>query len=401
MADVAGEQAPRRFKVAGEGLELTITLDAKWQARPFQQAVALPFVKKFNSQQREGGRQLSVEALCGVQIDGAGLSRVADARLAAAGLVVPPAASRVELTFGESPPTELRLRVACGDVSVKLTLDKRWLGKTVAEAVVKPFLSVYNRRQPTATPPRTPEQAVEIHADGAKLPSAKEALRMGPLEALGWHCTRVDLFFSYEAVRAAAKPRPMLGQSVGHMSTADYREATELLWTHRKLNKADGAAIARSFTAASPLRKLKYLYLYGNSLGDEGLAALAPALRREHAPALRELHLSTNGIGSEGVRALAELCHPSPKLAALSLHDNRISDEGVFALADAISGGSFVVEKVTLHTNPAVSAEGVRRMTEACAGADFAEPTPDRGPTPYIPLDHTPQRWLERGDVDK
>lgn len=123
--------------------------------------------------------------------------------------------------------------------------------------------------------------------------------------------------------------------------------------------------------------------------------------RREHAPALRELHLSTNGIGSEGVRALAELCHPSPKLAALSLHDNRISDEGVFALADAISGGSFVVEKVTLHTNPAVSAEGVRRMTEACAGADFAEPTPDRGPTPYIPLDHTPQRWLERGDVDK
>ena len=61
---------------------------------------------------------------------------------------------------------------------------------------------------------------------------------------------------------------------------ADYREATELLWTHRKLNKADGAAIARSFTAASPLRKLKYLYLYGNSLGDEGLAALAPALRQ-------------------------------------------------------------------------------------------------------------------------
>ena len=51
---------------------------------------------------------------------------------------------------------------------------------------------------------------------------------MGPLEALGWHCTRVDLFFSYEAVRAAAKPRPMLGQSVGHMSTADCRDATEL-----------------------------------------------------------------------------------------------------------------------------------------------------------------------------
>ena len=49
---------------------------------------------------------------------------------------------------------------------------------------------------------------------------------------------------------------------------ADYREATELLWTHRKLNKADGAAIARSFTAASPLRKLKYLYLYGNPGSD-------------------------------------------------------------------------------------------------------------------------------------
>ena len=359
MADVAGEQAPRRFKVAGEGLELTITLDAKWQARPFQQAVALPFVKKFNSQQREGGRQLSVEALCGVQIDGAGLSRVADAGLAAAGLVVPPAASRVELTFGESPPTELRLRVACGDVSVKLTLDKRWLGKTVAEAVVKPFLSVYNRRQPTATPPRTPEQALAAlararrrphdtahthprtptprphsptpahtrphththahtrthahtpHASGRGDPRRrrKAAERQGgaadgPARGarLALHARRPLLLVrggargSQAAADARPERRPHLDGRLprrdgavavnGGLSTAlsceqaDYREATELLWTHRKLNKADGAAIARSFTAASPLRKLKYLYLYGNSLGDEGLAALAPALRQ-------------------------------------------------------------------------------------------------------------------------
>jgi len=108
------------------------------------------------------------------------------------------------------------------------------------------------------------------------------------------------------------------------------------------------------------------------------------------------LHLQGNRIGNAGLIALAETCHPSPKLAVLSLHDNSFGDEGLLALAAAISVRSFFVDKMSLHSNPAVSSAGRQGITEACAGADFTLPTPGRGPTPFIPLDHTPQRWVER-----
>lgn len=385
----------RRFRVCGEGLELTIKLDEKWQARPFVQAVVLPFVKKYNSRAREDQPAISVEALKSFTVDGAEV-RLADAKLPAAD-VVPVSAARVDLAFGEPPPTEMKLRVCCGETSVRVSLDSKWLSRPLGEAVVRPFLSVYNKK---ARVPRTVDQLIELRADGTKLPSAKDVLALPTLEALGPHCTEVALFFSYEEVHAASSlPAPTWHYTMRGWNADDFRQSVDLVWDHQGFNRADGEEMAKAIVAAGVLRKLKYVYLYGNQLGDEGVGSLARALRHEHMPELKELHLHSNRIGSAGLVAFARKCSPSPRLALLSLHDNNIGDEGVAALAGAIGAKTFTVERVTLHANAAITAAGRQTMAAACAGADFATPTPERGPTPFIPMDHTPQRWLEKSDV--
>jgi len=179
----------QRFRVCGEGLELTITLDAKWQARPFAQAVVAPFVKKYNTRARDDERQLCVEALHGITVDGSEAS-LADIQLPSSS-VVPASAVRVDLAFGEPPPTEMKLRVCCGEVSIKTTLDAKWLSRSLADAVVAPFLTVYNKR---VRVPRTIEDLVEIHADGAKLGHpTKAAMALRPLDALGRSCSQAYL----------------------------------------------------------------------------------------------------------------------------------------------------------------------------------------------------------------
>jgi len=221
-------------------------------------------------------------------------------------------------------------------------------------------------------------------------------MMLKPLDALGRTCSEVRLFFSHQAVRAASDmPAPTFRRLI-NWSKADYQQLTELVWDHKGFNRADGAEMAKAIMGASPLRKLKYIYLYGNHLGNEGLAGLAPALKHEHVPELKELHLHGNRITNVGVVALAEKCNPSPKLAMLSLHENAIGDEGVAALANAITAKTFQVQTLTLYANPAITAAGREQICSACAGADFVVPTPERGPVPFIPLDHTPQRWVER-----
>jgi hypothetical protein len=383
----------QRFRVCGEGLELTITLDAKWAARPFAQAVVAPFVKKFNSRAAEGQPQLCVEGLKSILIDGSEVARTV-AQLPSSS-VVPLSATRVDLVFGEPPPTQMKLRVSSADVSIKMSLDAKWLSRSLAGAVVSPFLTVYNKR---SRAPRTAEQLVEIRLDGVKLDNFKAAMSVSPfLDAVGWAFSEVDLFFSYEAVRAASVlPVPTFRRVIG-WTRADFQQSTELIWDHKGFNRADGEEMAKAIIGASPLRKLKYLYLYGNELGDEGVASLAKALKHEHTPALKELHLQSNRIRNAGLIALADVCKPSPKLSYLSLHDNSFGDEGLAALATAITAKTFFVEAITLYTNPAVTAAGREQIRLACAGADFTVPTPERGPVPFIPLDHTPQRWVERG----
>lgn len=90
-----------------------------------------------------------------------------------------------------------------------------------------------------------------------------------------------------------------------------------------------GAADARRLGAATNLPRLEGLWLSGNPLGREGIAALlGGALPGQ----LIWLDLDRCGVGNPGAERLA--CCPSlPGLRSLSLDDNRITDKGALALA--------------------------------------------------------------------
>ena len=99
--------------------------------------------------------------------------------------------------------------------------------------------------------------------------------------------------------------------------------------------------------------RLQSLSLSGAAIGDAGLAALAPALRRR--PALEELHLCGNPFGDEGLAALVApppadapppaAASPPPagglkKLNELNLDGTQVSDVGCATLAAALNRGA-------------------------------------------------------------
>ena len=107
------------------------------------------------------------------------------------------------------------------------------------------------------------------------------------------------------------------------------------------------------------------------AIGDAGLVALAPALRRR--PALEYLTLYGNPLGDEGLAAL--LAPPPPagapppptgvltKLKVLNLARTQVSDAGCATLSAALDSGMLpALERLRLTGTPASAAakEAVR-----------------------------------------
>ena len=95
------------------------------------------------------------------------------------------------------------------------------------------------------------------------------------------------------------------------------------------------------------LPRLKRLVLYHTAIGDAGLVALAPALRRW--PALKELSLYDNPFGDEGLAALvasppADAPPPQAEvleqLRRLYLINTEIADAGCAHLASRLRSGA-------------------------------------------------------------
>ena len=84
-----------------------------------------------------------------------------------------------------------------------------------------------------------------------------------------------------------------------------------------------------------------------------------------------------------------------PELDLIALHSNHIGDDGVRALAHAMRRRTLTTQKMTLHTNPEISAAGAAAIREVLAECELDAPVAGRGPTPFIPLNHTPQRWAD------
>jgi len=127
------------------------------------------------------------------------------------------------------------------------------------------------------------------------------------------------------------------------------------------------------------LPRLQCLWLHNATIGDAGLVALAPALRR--LPALELISLYGNPFGDEGLAALVapppppEGALPPPtkvlaKLKALYLGYTQINDAGCAALAAALDSGAFpALEVVYMNGIPASAAE----EAVVCTGAHSLE----------------------------
>ena len=97
-------------------------------------------------------------------------------------------------------------------------------------------------------------------------------------------------------------------------------------------------------------------------MGDAGLVALAPALRRR--PALEQLYLTNNPFGDEGLAALVAPPLPAgapptttaglTKLKTLYLNNTQITDAGCAALAAALDSDALpALERLAMYDIPA------------------------------------------------
>ncbi|KAL1507977.1 hypothetical protein AB1Y20_007579 [Prymnesium parvum] len=392
MADL---YAPHTFKLCGHGLELKTSLDAKWRAKPFFTACVSPFLLKYNlkaskADPAEGKEEFVSAGLKRVEVDGAEAPLPSPTTPTSA--VVPLKAEKVELFFGLPPPSSVRLAVAANGIEFTFTLDGKWLRKPFMEAVVRPFVHMHNKRTHA---PVEAAQLLEMRVDGVRLRGKEMAAPKGhatALDVLGYYTSRVELFFSHEAIANAEKTaaQPSFRWKVS-MSAHEYNRATHLDWQVQGFNAADGAAMARELQAHA-LPELKEIYLYQNNLRCEGLSALAAVLNKSKMPKLRQLHLGKNRIGDEGVISLCRQC--DLHLMILSLHTNEIGDSGCQALADALAAGTLDIDKLDLHTNQRISEVGRASLKRVRANANFDAPLELDYGTPFIPRQLTAQRYV-------
>jgi hypothetical protein len=138
---------------------------------------------------------------------------------------------------------------------------------------------------------------------------------------------------------------------------------TELhIFTH--VGDAGASALAAALGQGA-LPRLKRLDLENAAIGDTGLLALAPALRRR--PALESLGLASNPFGDEGLAALVAPPPPAGapppttgglvQLKKLDLSRTQITDAGCATLAAALDRGALpAFEYLFLHAIPASAA---------------------------------------------
>ena len=123
-----------------------------------------------------------------------------------------------------------------------------------------------------------------------------------------------------------------------------------------------GASALAAALGQGALPRLKNLLLDNAAIGDAGLVALAPALRR--LPALEELYIGGNSLGDEGLAALVAPPPPAgapttttgglTKLRVLNLSRTQINDAGCATLAAALDSGALpALENLSLRGIPA------------------------------------------------
>jgi hypothetical protein len=105
----------------------------------------------------------------------------------------------------------MRFVVHAGTIEITITLDAKFMRKSFTEAVVKPFVTMYNKRSAL---PVTADECVAVLVDDDEVKDrpgsyhAEAAVNVkSAYQFLGRYPSHVELFFSAEAVAARTKPR--------------------------------------------------------------------------------------------------------------------------------------------------------------------------------------------------
>lgn len=124
---------------------------------------------------------------------------------------------------------------------------------------------------------------------------------------------------------------------------------------------------------------IRDLEVAGNSLGAEGVAALAKLLAKT-SNCIERLDVHRNNCSEKGAEALAELLRSSPTLHSLRASNNNIR-EGSHALASAIAGAAqekrTVLKELDVQRNPLADAE---ELASACEEAGIKHWISSDGP---------------------
>jgi Ran GTPase-activating protein (RanGAP) involved in mRNA processing and transport len=101
---------------------------------------------------------------------------------------------------------------------------------------------------------------------------------------------------------------------------------------YNDIGSSGAAAIAEALLV---VHNLKYLYMEGNQLGDDGASALAVAIQDPKLP-LQELFLGGNQIGPTGAASIAQALVTNTSLQKLYLEGNCIGPDGAASFTSVL-----------------------------------------------------------------
>jgi hypothetical protein len=212
--------------------------------------------------------------------------------------------------------------------------------------------------------------------EARKMSWVHQGLSMADLTTLG---TLGSVLPALEHLRLVEYPAgPDGGQQLAKKLGAGALPGVTTLYLFMPVGDAGASALAAALDRGA-LPRLKVLALSNAAIGDAGLVALAPPLRRRLA--MESLSLWGNPLGDEG---LAALVAPPPlagalpppaggleELVSLNLGCTQITDAGCAALVEALDSGALpALENLDLDNIPASAAakEAVQEALARSAG---------------------------------
>ena len=219
----------------------------------------------------------------------------------------------------------------------------------------------------------------DLFAPGSARRAARRAARrysatadLTTLGTLGSVLPRLLTVRLYETQSSAGATGPDGVQRLAAGLGAGALPSVDTLSLDMHMGDAGAEALAAAFGRGA-LPRLRMLFLNDAGIGDVGLVALAPALRRQLA--LARLNLSDNPFGDAGLAALVAPLPPAgalptttgelKKLKTLSLSHTQVSDAGCATLASALDSGALPALEILRLQGSRASAAGEAAVDEA------------------------------------